>query len=100
MEWDYLLKNQIINEHPKLTKFLVDDYLSRSEIKKACEIFLKIKSSIQDEYLSKFNIYCLINSNKNEEAQLQFDLLKEIGIMATSGATRKKKTRKQKNKYA
>jgi len=28
------------------------------------------------------------------------DLLKEIGIMATSGAIRKKKTRKQKNKYA
>ena len=39
----YLLKNQIINEHPKLTKLLVDDYLSKSEIKKACEIFSKIK---------------------------------------------------------
>jgi len=77
---NYLLKNQIINEHPKLTKLLVDDYLSRSEIKKACEIFSKIKDSIQDDYLSKFNIYCLINNNKKEEAQLLLDLKKEQGF--------------------
>ena len=44
---NYLLKNQIINEHPKLTRLLVDDYLSKSEIKKACEIFSNIKDSIQ-----------------------------------------------------
>jgi hypothetical protein len=54
---NYLIKNQMINEHPKLTKLLVDDYLSKSEIKKACEIFSKIQDSIQDDYLSKFNIY-------------------------------------------
>ena len=77
---NYLLKNQIINDHPKLTKFLVDDYLSRSEIKKACEIFSNIKDSIQDDYLSKFNIYCLINDNKREEAQLMLDLKKELGF--------------------
>ena len=76
----YLLKNQIINEHPKLTKILVDDYLSKSEIKKACEIFSKIKDSIQDDYLFKFNIYCLINNNKKEEAQLLLDLKKELGF--------------------
>jgi len=76
----YLLKNQIINEHPKLTKLLVDDYLSKSEINKACEIFSKIKDSIQDNYLSKFNIYCLINDNKKEEAQLLLDLKKEQGF--------------------
>ena len=39
----------------------------KSEVKKACEIFSKIKVSIQDDYLSKFNIYCLINNNQNEE---------------------------------
>jgi len=77
---NYLLKNQIINDHPKLTKLLVDDYLSRSEIKKACEIFSKITDSIQDDYLSKFNIYCLINNNKREEAQLLLDLKKELGF--------------------
>ena len=76
----YLLKNQIINEHPKLTKFLVDDYLSRSEVTKVCEVFSNIRNPIQDEYLSKFNIYCLINNNKIEEAQLLIDLKKELGF--------------------
>ena len=35
---------------------------------------------VDDEYLSKFNIYCLINEGKNEEAQLVFDLKKELGF--------------------
>ena len=77
---NYLLKNQIINEHPKLTKFLVDDYLSKSEIKKVCDIFSNVKIVIQDDYLSKFNIYCLINNNRKEEAQLLLDLKKELGF--------------------
>jgi hypothetical protein len=77
---EYLLKNQVINEHPKLTRLLVDDYLSKSKIKKACEIFSKNKISIQDDYLSKFNIYCLVNNNKKEEAQLLLDLKKELGF--------------------
>ena len=77
---DYLLNNQIINEHPKLTKYLVNDYLARSEIKKTCEIFSKIKEQIEDEYLSKFNIYCLIYNNKVEEAQVLLDLKKELGF--------------------
>ena len=77
---DYLLKNQIINENPELTKYLVDDYLSRSDVKKSCEIFSKINDPIEDEYLSKFNIYCLINDNKIEEAQLLIDLKKELGF--------------------
>jgi len=76
----YLLNNQIINEHPKLTKHLVDHYLSQSNVKKACEIFSKIKEPIQDLYLSKFNIYCLINNNKRDEAQLLIDLQSELGI--------------------
>ena len=77
---NYLLKNQIINEHPKLAKLLVDDYLSKSKIKKACKIFSKIKEPILDNYLSKFNIYCLVNNNKREEAQLLLDLKKELGF--------------------
>jgi len=77
---NYLIKNQIINEHTKLTKLLVDDYLSKSEIKKACNFFSKIQDSIWDDYLSKFNIYCLINNNKKEEAQLLLDLKKEMGF--------------------
>ena len=76
----YLLNNQIVNKHPKLTKHLVDYYISQSDVKKACEIFSRIKEPIEDLYLSKFNIYCLINNNKREEAQLLIDLQSELGI--------------------
>ncbi|MDC1177838.1 hypothetical protein OAT26_01405 [Candidatus Pelagibacter sp.] len=76
----YLIKNQITNLHPELMRYMVDKYLSRSNIKKSCEIFSKIKEPLEDEYLSKFNIYCLINYGKNEEAQLILDLKKESGF--------------------
>ena len=45
---EYLIKNQIINLHPRLTKFLVDQYLSDTNIKKACEIFSKNTEPIFD----------------------------------------------------
>ena len=77
---EYLLKNQIINLHPELMKYLVDKYLSQADVKKSCEIFSKIIKPIEDEYLSKFNLYCLINYGKNEEAQLILDLKKELGF--------------------
>ena len=77
---DYLIKNQIINLHPKLTRYLVDNYLSNSNIKKSCEFFSKINEPIEDDYLVKFNLYCLINYGKNEEAQLILDLKKEMGF--------------------
>ena len=35
---------------------------------------------INDEYLSKFNLYCLINAGRSEEAQLILDLKKELGF--------------------
>ena len=77
---EYLIKNQIVNLHPELTRYLVDQYLSQSNVKKSCEIFSNIQVPIQDEYLSKFNLYCLINYGKNEEAQLILDLKKELGF--------------------
>ena len=77
---EYLLKNQIINLHPELTRYLVDKYLSQSDIKKSCEIFSNIKEPLADPYLSKFNLYCLINYGKNDEAQLILDLKKELGF--------------------
>ena len=77
---EYLIKNEIINLHPQLSKYLVDKYLSNSDLNRACEIFKKNSKPIQNEYLSKFNIYCLINEGKKEEAQLFFDLKKELGF--------------------
>ena len=77
---DYLIKNQIINLHPKLTKYLVDKYLSQSNLKKSCEIFSKNMISLEDEYLSKFNLYCLVYKDKKDQAQLILDLKKELGF--------------------
>ena len=77
---NYILNNQIINQSPKLVEYLVDHYLSRSKVEKSCEILSKINENIEDEYLSKFKIYCLVNDNKKEDAQLLLDLKKEIGF--------------------
>ena len=77
---EYLIKNQIINLHPKLTKYLLDQHLSEANIDKACNVLSKNLEPIEDNYLSKFNIYCLIISGKKDEAQLVFDLKKELGF--------------------
>ena len=76
----FLIKNQATNLHPELMKYVVDEYLSQSDVKKSCEIFSKIKEPLENEYLIKFNLYCLINYGKNEEAQLILDLQKELGF--------------------
>ena len=76
---EYLVKNQTINEPPKLTRYLVDEHLSASNLDKACEIFEKNNYPIDNEYLSKFNIYCLIEKGNKDEAQIIFDL-KELGL--------------------
>ena len=76
----FLIKNQATNLHPELMKYVVDQYLSQSDVKKSCEIFSKIKEPLENEYLTKFNLYCLINYGKNEEAQLILDLQKELGF--------------------
>ena len=76
----YLSKNNSLEEGSGLVRYYLDYYLSRSELGKACDIFNKINFETNDDYVSKFKIYCFINSNKNEEAQLHFDLLKEYGF--------------------
>ena len=77
---EYLIKNQIMNLHPKLTKYLVDQYLSNANVEKSCEIFSKNFELLKDDYLSKFNMYCLIYMNQKDEAQIIFDLKKEMGF--------------------
>ena len=77
---EYLIKNQIINIHPELSKHLVNQYLSEANINKSCGFLSKIIEPIKDEYLSKFNIYCLIVLGKKEEAQINLDLKKELGF--------------------
>ena len=76
----YLIKNKIINSHTKLTKYFLDENLSVANIDEACELFKKNLEAINDDYISKYNIYCLIRDNKIEEAQLIYDLKKELGF--------------------
>jgi hypothetical protein len=77
---EFLFENKNIDKNSKLVKFLVNEYLSDSKIEKACGIFSNISEAIKDNYLSKFNIYCLISQSKKEEAQLLFDLQKELNF--------------------
>ena len=77
---EFLINNQIVNSHPKLTRHLLDNYLSDTDLKKTCEFFTKIKEPVEDEYLSKLNLYCFVNYGKKEEAQLILDLKKELGF--------------------
>ena len=43
----YLIKNQILNLHPELSRYLVDQYLSESNVEKACDLFLKNNEVIE-----------------------------------------------------
>ena len=76
----YLLKNQNNSNNSKLLRYYVEEYLSNSDLENACSIFNEI-NLLNDDYLSKFKIYCLINENRTEEAQLQFDLMKELDFI-------------------
>ncbi len=77
---NYLVKNQIFDVHPELTKYLIDRYLSEGNVDKSCEVFSKNLKPLKNEYLFKFNIYCLIKSNRKDEALIIFDLKKELGF--------------------
>ena len=71
--------NPTVGKQDKVIKLLVNEYLSSSDIKSACEKTNLLNKDIQNNYLDKFSIYCLVNQNRKEEAQLIFELLKERG---------------------
>jgi len=75
---NFLIKNPSIKNNDKLIRFYSDYFLSNSQLDKSCEIFDHVKIFTND-YLNNFKIYCLINQNKKEEAQLLFDLKSEFG---------------------
>jgi len=76
-----LLKvNPEAGQSVKAIKFLINEYLSSANIQLACDKVNLIDSQVQNDYLEKFTIYCLINNDQKEEAQLIFDLLKESGF--------------------
>ena len=75
----YLIKNEKNIYNSKLIKFYINDYAENADLENACKIFDEIKYFTND-YINKFQIYCLIDQQKREEAQLLFDLNKEFGL--------------------
>ena len=73
----FLNQNKDFKGKSKLVQYLVDENISKANIKEGCEKIKFIDKKIKDSYLEKFRIYCLIYNNKNSEAQLLLDLLRE-----------------------
>ena len=76
---DYVTKNLDIISNENLIKFVLNEYLSKSEIKEACNLFKKLNQNFNDNYLKNFSIYCLIHNKQNDLAMMRFDLEKESG---------------------
>ena len=90
---DWLIKNKRINDleillknnpevgkNSKAVKFLINEYLSFADLKSACEKISLIDKKIENIYLEKFSIYCLIVNDQKNEAQLILDLLRDRGF--------------------
>ena len=76
---EYVTKNLDIISNENLIKFVLNEYLSKAEIKEACSLFKRINQNFNDYYLKNFSIYCLIHSKQNDLAMMRFDLEKESG---------------------
>jgi len=74
---NFLNNNLEFKGRSKLIKYLVDHYIATADITKSCENANFINKDIKDNYLEKFRVYCLILNKKTEQAQINFDLLRE-----------------------
>ncbi len=73
----FLKQNDQFESKSKAVQYLVDKNIASANIKEGCEKIGFIDAKIKDAYLEKFKIYCLVFNNKNSEAQLLLDLLRE-----------------------
>ena len=73
----FLKQNSTFPEKKKMIQYLVDRNIANADIKSGCEKISFLDKSIKDSYLEKFKIYCLVFNKKNNEAQLQLDILRE-----------------------
>ena len=74
---EFLKQNKEFNGKSKAVQYLVDENIASANIKNGCDKIQFIDTSIKDAYLEKFKIYCLVFNNKNSEAQLLLNLLRE-----------------------
>ena len=75
-----LQTNPNAGKEPKAINLLINQYLSSVDIKSACEKINFTSEEVQNDYLNKFTIYCLINDDRKDEAQLLLELLIESGF--------------------
>ena len=73
----FLNYNKTFPNKKKMIQYLVDSNIANTDIKSGCEKTSFLDKNIKDSYLDKFKIYCLVFNNKNNEAQLQLDILRE-----------------------
>ena len=74
---NFLNKNPDLENNSGLLKYLIEENLSNANINEACEKIKFFNKRTNDTYLNKFRIYCFIYEGNVDEAQLQYDLLKE-----------------------
>ena len=73
----FLKKNEEFSHKEKVIKYLIDENISKANIKEACNKINFIGKDIRDKYLERFKIICFTKSNKRNEAQLMLDILRE-----------------------
>ena len=73
----FLKQNEQFDSKSKAVQYIVDKNIASANIKEGCKKIGFIDAKIKDAYLEKFKIYCLVFNNKNSEAQLLLDLLRE-----------------------
>ena len=74
---NFLKQNNEFKNKSRVVQFLVDENIAQANIKEGCEKIKFIDNSVKDSYLEKFKIYCLVFNNKNSQALLLLDLLRE-----------------------
>ena len=77
----FLIKNNNFNSNETIIQKYLDTNLISGDEEKSCKLFDEVNLNYSDDYIDKFKIYCLIQNDKNEEAQLLYDLKKELNFV-------------------
>ena len=77
---EFLKKNNSLTSNNILIKDHINNFILEGDLNKSCNLIKNFELKIDENYIEKFLIYCLIKDNKKEEAQLLFDLKKEANF--------------------
>ena len=77
---EFIKRNNNAYNNKVLIKHYIDNFLLNSELDKSCDFLKNLNILTNSDYIDKFTIYCLINNDQKEKAQMLFDLKKETGF--------------------